>query len=128
VLLSRLLEGSRNELKPLTALHVSQLWHAWRKIKDLALLLHSLVRWVGIPMPIKIDLVAELQTALTDPDVRAALSAYIKQAVKEALAERDTDSWLDQKGAAALLGLTIPSFTGKRRRYPELDQMSAGNR
>ena len=79
------------------------------------------------PMPIKIDLVAELQTALTDPDVRAVLSAYIKQAVKEALAERDTDSWLDQKGAAALLGLTIPSFTGKRRRYPELDQMSAGN-
>jgi hypothetical protein len=77
-------------------------------------------------MPIKIDLVAELQTALTDPDVRAVLSAYIKQAVKEALAERDTDSWLDQKGAAALLGLTIPSFTGKRRRYPELDQMSAG--
>ncbi len=77
-------------------------------------------------MPIKIDLVTELQTALTDPDVRAVLSAYIKQAVKEALAERDTDSWLDQKGAAALLGLTIPSFTGKRRRYPELDQMSAG--
>jgi hypothetical protein len=78
-------------------------------------------------MPIKIDLVTELQTALTDPDVRAVLSAYIKQAVKEALAERDTDSWLDQKGAATLLGLTIPSFTGKRRRYPELDQMSAGN-
>ncbi len=48
-------------------------------------------------MPIKIDLVAELQTALTDPDVRTILSAYIKQAVKEALAERDTDSWLDQK-------------------------------
>ena len=77
-------------------------------------------------MPIKIDLVTELQTALTGPDVRAILSAYIKQAVKDALAERDTDSWLDQKGAAALLGLTIPSFTGKRRRYPELDQMSAG--
>ena len=78
-------------------------------------------------MPIKIDLVTELQTALTDPDVRTILSAYIKQAVKDALAERDTDSWLDQKGAAALLGLTIPSFTGKRRRYPELDQISAGN-
>lgn len=77
-------------------------------------------------MPIKIDLVAELQTALTDPDVRAVLTAYIKQAVKEALAERDTDAWLDHKGAAQLLGLTVPSFTAKRRRYPELDQMSAG--
>jgi len=77
-------------------------------------------------MPIKIDLVTELQTALTDPDVRAVLSAYIKQAVKDALSERETDAWLDQKGAAALLGLTVPGFTGKRRRYPELDQMSAG--
>lgn len=79
-----------------------------------------------IAMPIKIDLVTELQTALTDPDVRTILSAYIKQAVKDALAERETDAWLDQKGAAALLGLTVPGFTGKRRRYPELDQMSAG--
>ncbi len=43
-------------------------------------------------MPIKIDLVAELQTALTDPDVRSVLTAYLKQAVKEALAERDTDT------------------------------------
>ena len=77
-------------------------------------------------MPIKIDLVAELQTALTDPDVRAILSAYIKQAVKDALAERETDAgWT--KGAATLLGLTVPGFTGKRRRYPELDQMSAGS-
>ena len=81
---------------------------------------------MGTAMPIKIDLVTELQTALTDPDVRTILSAYIKQAVKEALAERETDAWLDQKGASALLGLTVPGFTGKRRRYPELDQMSAG--
>lgn len=78
-------------------------------------------------MPIKIDLVAELQTALTDPDVRAVLSAYIKQAVKDALSERDTDTWLDHKSAAQLLGLTVPSFIARRRRYPELDQMSAGN-
>jgi hypothetical protein len=78
-------------------------------------------------MPIKIDLVAELQTALTDPDVRTILSGYIKQAVKDALAERDTDTWLDHKAAAQLLGLTVPSFTAKRRRYPELDQMSAGS-
>jgi hypothetical protein len=78
-------------------------------------------------MPIKIDLVAELQTALTDPDVRAVFTAYIKQAVKEALAERDTDTWLDHRGAAQLLGLTVPAFIAKRRRYPELDQMSAGN-
>jgi hypothetical protein len=49
-------------------------------------------------MPIKIDLVAELQTALTDPDVRAVLSAYIKQAVKEALEERETDAWLGSEG------------------------------
>ncbi len=77
-------------------------------------------------MPIKIDLVAELQTALTDPDVRAVLTAYIKQAVKDALAERDTDTWLDHRGAAQLLGLTVPAFIAKRRRYPELDQMSAG--
>ena len=78
-------------------------------------------------MPIKIDLVAELQTALTDPDVRAVLTSYIKQAVKDALSERDTDAWLDHKAAAQLLGLTVPSFIAKRRRYPELDQMSAGN-
>ena len=78
-------------------------------------------------MPIKIDLVAELQTALTDPAVRAVLTAYIKEAVKDALAERDTDTWLDHRGAAQLLGLTVPAFTAKRRRYPELDQMSAGN-
>lgn len=78
-------------------------------------------------MPIKIDLTAELQVALTDPSVRAILSEYIKQAVKDAIAERDTDTWLDHKGAAQLLGLSVPSFTGKRRRYPELDQMSAGS-
>jgi len=78
-------------------------------------------------MPIKIDLVAELQTALTDPDVRAVLASYIKQAVKEALAERETDTWLDHKAAAQLLGLSVPSFIAKRRRYPELDQMSAGS-
>lgn len=78
-------------------------------------------------MPIKIDLVAELQTALIDPDVRAVLTAYIKQAVKDALSERDTDTWLDHKSAAQLLGLTVPSFIARRRRYPELDQMSAGN-
>ena len=78
-------------------------------------------------MPITIDLTAELQVALTDPSVRAILSEYIKQAVKEAIAERDTDTWLDHKGAAQLLGLSVPSFVGKRRRYPELDQMSAGN-
>jgi hypothetical protein len=78
-------------------------------------------------MPIKIDLVAELQTALTDPDVRAVLTGYIKQAVKDALAERDSDTWLDHRGAAQLLGLTVPAFIAKRRRYPELDQMSAGN-
>lgn len=78
-------------------------------------------------MPIKIDLVAELQAALTDPDVRQVLTSYIKQAVKDALAERDTDTWLDHRGAAKLLGLTVPAFVAKRRRYPELDQMSAGN-
>ncbi len=78
-------------------------------------------------MPIKIDLVAELQAALTDPDVRTVLSGYIKQAVKDALAERDTDSWLDHAAAAQLLGLTVPAFIGKRRRYAELDQMSAGS-
>lgn len=78
-------------------------------------------------MPIKIDLVAELQTALTDPDVRAVLTSYIKQAVKDALAERDTDTWLDHRAAAQLLGLTVPAFVAKRRRYAELDQMSAGN-
>ena len=77
-------------------------------------------------MPIKIDLTAELQVALTDPSVRAILSEYIKQAVKDAITERDTDTWLDHKGAAQLLGLSVPSFIGKRRRYPELDQMSAG--
>ena len=42
-------------------------------------------------MPIKIDLVAELQAALTDPEVRTLLSGYIKQAVKDALAERVHD-------------------------------------
>lgn len=78
-------------------------------------------------MPIKIDLVEELQTALTDPGVRAILSTYIKQAVKDALSERDTDTWLDHKASAQLLGLTVPSFIARRRRYPELDQMSAGN-
>jgi hypothetical protein len=78
-------------------------------------------------MPIKIDLVAELQAALTDPDVRAVLTTYIKQAVKDALAERDTDTWLDHRAAAELLGLTVPAFVAKRRRYTELDQMSAGN-
>jgi hypothetical protein len=78
-------------------------------------------------MPIKIDLVAELQTALTDPDVRAVLTGYIKQAVKDALSERDTDTWLDHRAAAQLLGLTVPAFIAKRRRYAELDQMSAGN-
>ena len=51
-------------------------------------------------MPIKIDLVAELQTALTDPDVRSVLTSYIKQAVTDALAERDTDTWLDHRAAA----------------------------
>ena len=78
-------------------------------------------------MPIKIDLVAELQAALTDPDVRAVLSAYIKQAVKDALSERDTDTWLDHRAAAQLLGLSVPAFIAKRRRYAELDQLSAGN-
>lgn len=78
-------------------------------------------------MPIKIDLVAELQTALTDPAVRAILGEYSKQAIKEAIAARDTDTWLDHKGTAQLLGLTVPSFIGKRRRYPEPDKMSAGN-
>ena len=78
-------------------------------------------------MPIKIDLVSELQTALTDPAVRAVLSTYIKQAVKEALAERETDTWLDHKASAQLLGLSVPSFIAKHRRHPELDQMSAGN-
>lgn len=78
-------------------------------------------------MPIKIDLVAELQTALTDPNVRAILSAYIKEAVKDALSERDTDTWLDHRASAELLGLTVPAFVAKRRRYAELDQMSAGN-
>src|SRR5438105_2925228 len=81
-----------------------------------------------IPMPIKIDLVTELQAALTDPDVRTMLSAYIKQAVKEALAERETDTWLDHHAAAKLLGLTVPAFIAKRRRYPDLDQMSAGTK
>lgn len=78
-------------------------------------------------MPIKIDLFAELQAALTDPGVRTVLSEYIKQAVKDALAERDTDAWLDHAAAAQLLGLTVPAFIGKRRRYAELDQMSAGS-
>lgn len=78
-------------------------------------------------MPIKIDLVAELQTALTDPEVRTVLTTYIKQAVREALSERDTDTWLDHRAAAQLLGLSIPSFIAKRRRYPDLDQMSAGS-
>lgn len=78
-------------------------------------------------MSIKIDLVAELQAALTDPDVRTVLSGYIKQAVKDALAERDTDTWLDHAAAVQLLGLTVPAFIGKRRRYAELDQMSAGS-
>ena len=55
-------------------------------------------------MPIKIDLTAELQVALTDPSVRAILSEYIKQAVKDAIAERETDTWLDRKGAAQLWG------------------------
>lgn len=86
-----------------------------------------MVRWVRTAMPIKIDLVAELQAALTDPGVRAVFTAYIKQAVKEALAERDTDTWLDHRAAAQFLGLTIPAFTAKRRRYAELDQMSAGD-
>jgi hypothetical protein len=78
-------------------------------------------------MPIKIDLVAELRAALTDPDVAAMLSGYIKEAVKQALSERDTDAWLDHRGAAQLLGLSVPAFVAKRRRYAELDEMSAGS-
>lgn len=78
-------------------------------------------------MPIQIDLISELRAALTHPEVRTILTVYIKQAVKEALTERDTDTWLDHKAAAKLLGLTVPSFIAKRRRYPELDQMSAGS-
>ena len=55
-------------------------------------------------MPIKIDLTAELQVALTDPSVRAILSEYIKQAVKEAIAERDTDTWLDHRARRSFWG------------------------
>lgn len=77
-------------------------------------------------MPIKIDLTAELQAALTDPGVRVVLTTYIKQAISEALSERETDAWLDHRAAAQLLGLTVPAFIAKRRRHSELDQMSAG--
>lgn len=77
-------------------------------------------------MPIKIDLIVEIQAALTDPGVRDILSTYIKQAVRDALTEQATDTWLDHRAAAQLLGLTVPAFVAKRRRYPELDQMSAG--
>jgi len=69
-------------------------------------------------MPIKIDLVAELQTALTDPGVRAVFTAYIKQAVKEALAERDTDTWLDHRAAAQPKASPFPATLSYLPRKP----------
>ncbi len=78
-------------------------------------------------MPIKIDLIQELQVALTAPAVAQVLRDHIKQALLEVLTERDTDTWLDHHGAARVLGLRVPAFVAKCRRYADLDQMSAGS-
>ncbi|HRI48800.1 MAG TPA: helix-turn-helix domain-containing protein [Pseudomonadota bacterium] len=73
-----------------------------------------------------IDLTAELRAALTDPQVAVILTAYLKEALRQALAEHAHDSWLTHRQAAQVLGLSVTAFVAQRRRHPELDRISAG--
>jgi len=76
-----------------------------------------------------VDLVGVLAEALQDARVGLALAQHLKPAIREALTEQATDSWLDTAGAARHVyggEGQEDAFRKLRARHPELDRFSVG--